>query len=162
MALIPNIPAAPEGLDVTFLRFSRRSKTRALTIQSSLSGLSWLEPPLSPSPLPTPSLDLPPAPPTARIAPQPVVTVDVRSRLRLHGRQEAFAYPPTERLDAMDPNVTLTTGLVAANRVIGTAAEDLSPDELYDLATRLAGSLNNLDLWIRRGGFLPSSWEENR
>jgi hypothetical protein len=144
---------------VTFRLFARRSGLRTQSSQPSPDILSWLTSPSSPVP-PTPSLGLPPAPSTARIAPQPVVTVDVPDRLRLHGHQEALCYPPTERMTVVDPNATLTVALVAANRVL-SAPDELPPDELHDLAMRMAESLDSLDQWIRRGGFLPSSWEKH-
>jgi hypothetical protein len=63
-------------------------------------------------------------------------------------------------MTVVDPNATLTVALVAANRVL-SAPEDLPHNELQDLATRMAESLDSLDQWIRRGGFLPSSWEKH-
>jgi hypothetical protein len=63
-------------------------------------------------------------------------------------------------MNVVDPNVALTTALVAANQVLSAPAE-LPHNELQDLATRMAESLDSLDQWIRRGGFLPSSWEKH-
>jgi hypothetical protein len=146
---------------VTFRLFARRSRLRTQSSPPSPDSLSWLTSSPSPSPMPpTPSLGFPHVPPTAHIAPQLVVTVDVPDRLRLHGHQEALCYPPTERMTVVDPNATLTVALVAANRVL-SAPDELPPDELHDLAMRMAESLDSLDQWIRRGGFLPSSWEKH-
>jgi hypothetical protein len=65
--------------------------------------------------------------------------------------------PPTAHIA---PQLVVTVALVAANRVL-SAPDELPPDELHDLAMRMAESLDSLDQWIRRGGFLPSSWEKH-
>lgn len=60
----------------------------------------------------------------------------------------------------MDPNQCLEDALTNASRIIDHDGEDISNDEMHDLALELATSVLSLHDWIRGGGFLPSEWRK--
>lgn len=57
----------------------------------------------------------------------------------------------------MDPNATLYRMLDRARAII--AAIDEGSENVADDANELAEAVENLDEWIRRGGFLPDAWD---
>lgn len=58
----------------------------------------------------------------------------------------------------MDPDQCLEDALAAAERIIDSPEEELSNDEMHDLAIDLAHSVFAIHDWIRGGGFLPKEW----
>jgi hypothetical protein len=52
----------------------------------------------------------------------------------------------------MDPNATLAIMLAAARKILD------GPREQSTEADELAESVQSLDSWIRKGGFLPDLW----
>lgn len=51
----------------------------------------------------------------------------------------------------MDPDVTLETIRVLADRILGG-------DGTEDDGEQLADAVNDLDTWLSKGGFLPARW----
>lgn len=56
----------------------------------------------------------------------------------------------------MDPNETLAVIRRITSQVLNT---DLTTTEVSDLLWNLAESVNDLDGWLSRGGFLPDTWK---